>query len=41
MTHPFEGKIGLVVGGGGIGRAVAETLSNQGGEGHLTSRSKD
>ena len=41
MTHPFEGKIGLVVGGGGIGRAVAETLSNQGVEVHFTSRSKD
>ena len=41
MTHPFEGKIGLVVGGGGIGRAVAEALSNQGVEVHLTSRSKD
>ena len=42
MTHPFEGKTGLVVGGGGdIGRAVAETLVAQGVKVHLTSRSKD
>ena len=42
MIHPFEGKTGLVVGGGGdIGRAVAETLVAQGVKVHLTSRSKD